>query len=226
MESIKVAIVEDDFMVAGINKEVTERVEGFEVTVVAKTGEEALAYIEHNRVDLVILDVYLPDMLGLELLKTIRKKEYPVDFILITAAHDARTVEEATRFGIVDFIIKPFDFGRYAESLVRYRRRRESLRAGLPLDQAGLDQVMEKQPGAQAGTELPKGIARHTLEKIKTVLVAMDGEITAYDTAKSLCLSRITAHRYLEHLAATGLLDKQFRYKKVGRPAVVYILKQ
>lgn len=222
MADIRVMVVEDDFMVADINRQVTEQVEGFSVVKVARNGTEALEELARGGVDLVILDVYLPDLHGIAVLKEARKSDRKTDFILVTAAHDAKTVEESMRFGVYDFIIKPFDFERYKTALREYKRRRETLSQSGVLDQGKLDKVLEKKSPAAATEELPKGIALQTLEKVSRYVESASGEIIAADLIRDLALSRITAHRYLDHLTETGLLRKELRYQKVGRPAVYY----
>jgi response regulator of citrate/malate metabolism len=223
MESIRVLVVEDDFMVADINRQVAEQVEGFSVVGVARSGKEALAELGKGTVDLVILDVYLPDIQGIDVLKEARRLELKTDFILITAAHDAHTVEDSMRFGVYDYIIKPFEFERFKEALREYRRRRETLAAGGFLDQGRLDKVMEKSPSPRAAAALPKGIAEQTLAKVALYIEEARGEIVATDLTEKLALSRITAHRYLEYLTSVGRLKKELKYQKVGRPAVFYL---
>ncbi len=219
---IRVLVVEDDFMVADINRQATEQVEGFAVVKLALNGRTALDELALGKVDLVILDVYLPDMHGIELLKEARRLEYPVDFILITAAQDTRTVEQSIRYGIVDYIIKPFDFTRYYTALVEYRDRRQSLRSGDAVDQVRIDSMLVRSPAHQADSRLPKGISLLTLQKIQACLVESAGEVLSSDIAEKLTVSRVTARRYLEYLAETGGLRKEVRYQKVGRPLVYY----
>jgi response regulator of citrate/malate metabolism len=222
MEAIKVLIVEDDFMVAEINRSFTERVEGFRVVKVASTGKEALSFLEENPVDLVVLDVYLPDVHGIELLKALRKDEYPVDFILITAAHDSRAIEESMRFGIFDFIIKPFDAKRYEESLLGYKARRESLGSGVSLSQEAVDQALALQARQRPAAGTGKGINPRTMMKVEEAVSALGSGFGIDDISERLALSRITAHRYLECLVQAGRLEKEFEYKKVGRPTALY----
>jgi len=219
MQDIGVLVVEDDFMVAQINKEFTEKVEGFRVVGIAKSGAEALRAIDELEPELVILDVYLPDVQGLELLKTLRAGDYPLDFILITAAHDARTIKESMRFGAFDYIIKPFDFSRYESSLAAYRRQRESLDADGPFDQGLVDAAFG---GGKAAGDRPKGINPSTGAMIGKAVAALGPGFGIDDVASALELSRITVHRYLENMVAEGILVKDFKYRQVGRPSAVY----
>jgi len=222
-DDIRVMMVEDDFMVAEINKHATEQVDGFKVVKIALNGSAALHQLAHEQIDLVVLDVYLPDINGLEVLKEARRCEYPVDFILITAAHDTHTVEQAMRYGIVDYLIKPFDFMRYKAALAEYRDKRFSLKSVGMMSQGLLDSLLIRSTAHQETSSLPKGISPLTLQKIKDYLMETRKEALAFEIAERMSISRITARRYLEYLATTGVLRKEIRYQKVGRPLIFYV---
>lgn len=225
MKTLSVMVVEDDFRVAEINRSVTDQVLGFSVAHVAKTGSDALDYLAASpaSVDLILLDIYLPDIHGIELLKKIRRLDYPADFILITAAHDAKTVEDSMRHGVFDYLIKPYDFGRYQDTLREYHRRKSALDHTSGFDQRQLDRILEKKAPVPLAPQLPKGVSFQTLARVKAVVEARGSVMVAADLVEALSLSRITAHRYLDHLVETGCLQKELRYHKVGRPSIVYL---
>lgn len=223
MNSIRTVIIEDDFKVAEINKGFTEQVEGFEVVSLSRSAAEALSYLESNEAELLILDIYLPDMNGTELLKEVRKKEYPVDIIAITAAHDSRTIECSLRYGVFDFVIKPFAFDRYRDSLLKYRDYRESLVKKTEYDQQKVNELTSyQQDGTSSEEVLPKGITRYTLDRIRSVVDSLHHVFTLEEVIGRISFSKITARRYLEYLCESGVLSKSFKYQKVGRPVVVY----
>lgn len=223
MKAVKVIIVEDDFMVAKINRRFTESVPGFAVVEVVLNGEGCLSYIEKNPVDLMVLDVYLPDMSGIELLKRVRAAGYPIDFILMTAAHDHATVEESIRIGVFDYLIKPVDLERYKESLLNYRKMKSAINNdGGDFDQKKLDALITCRVIREQDQGLPKGIARDTLRMVEEAVETLECSFTIDEIVQGLSFSRITARRYLEYLAAQGQLIKSFQYKKVGRPTLVY----
>ncbi len=159
-DAIRVMVVEDDFMVADINRQATEQVAGFTVVKLALNGKAALEELASGRIDLVILDVYLPDIHGIDLLKEARRLEYPVDFILITAAQDTNTVEQSLRYGIIDYIIKPFNFTRYHNALEEYRDRRQSLQSSGALDQGRVDSMPVRSPTVMRNRTCQKAFRR------------------------------------------------------------------
>ena len=222
MKNIRVMIVEDDFMVADINKNVTEDVQGFTVVKIAKDASDALHYIDSNPLDLIILDIYLPDIHGIELLKIIRKKEHPVDFILITAAHDSKTIEQSMRFGAFDYIIKPFDFSRYKKSLLNYKKFKYSIKQNENYSQGELDKLAPYSNRNNGKEDLPKGITNHTLGKVKSAVDSCGTTFTIDDIMEKLSFSRITIRRYLEFMVENSSIDKSYEYKKVGRPTIIF----
>ncbi len=222
METIKVMIVEDDFMVARINRKFTEAVSGFEIVKVALNGQDACSFLKDGLVDLIILDVYLPDISGIELIKRIRAGDYPVDFILITAAHDHDTVANSIRFGVFDYIIKPFEFSRFEESLLRYRKLKSTIGTSAEFDQDKLNELLAGKASKEDPSALPKGISRQTLRLVEDAVASLRSPFSLDDATRRLSFSRITARRYLDYLVDQGRLIKSFEYKKIGRPTLIY----
>ncbi|MDK2784883.1 MAG: two-component system, CitB family, response regulator [Bacillota bacterium] len=221
-EVIRVLIVEDDSMVAEINKRYTEKTGGFWVVGVATTGEEAVEAVRSLNPDLVLLDVYLPRGNGLEVLRSIRAADIAADVILITAAQDAVSVEQALRYGAVDYIIKPFDFHRLAGTLNAYRERRRRLAERERLGQAEIDRLVKGVPAGVADPVLPKGLDRYTLDQVQNYLCTRGGALSAQEVAAALGLSRVTVRRYLEYLVEAGEATAELEYVPVGRPVKRY----
>lgn len=222
MDLIRVMIVEDDVMVARINRDLTQQIKGFQVVKVAGTAQEAFAAVKQEQVDLIILDVYLPDKTGLELLKALRRGGLPVDVVMITAAHDAPTVEESIRYGIFDYIIKPFSFDRYKACLVNYRKQKTAISRQKDLNQERVDEFTGFRDLSPPREGLPKGIQEQTLRRIEEAIEDLGPCFTSEDLVGALSLSRATKRRYLEFLADSGALEKSLVYRKVGRPTVSY----
>lgn len=116
-------IVEDDPMVREINSKFLKRVEGFVLYKAVSNLYDAKKFIAMKKPDLILLDVYLPKENGIDLLKWIRKQDIDIDIILITADKSIERIQEAFRSGVVDYLIKPFNFERFKESLIQFKGR-------------------------------------------------------------------------------------------------------
>ncbi|MCM3638748.1 response regulator [Sporosarcina luteola] len=230
LEPIHVVIVEDDFRIADINRQFVNRVEGFVVTYVAKTGEEALTYLRSTEElpHLILLDVYIPDVEGLDLFWTLRSEFTEIDVIMMTAAKEVETVAETLRGGIFDYIVKPVDFDRFERTFVSYKKQKHLLMTKTELNQKEIDLLTGLQiaspPLKDSDDRLPKGIDQLTLEKIKVILNDSDESgITALNTGNKVGVSRSTARRYLEYLVSIKEADAQLKYGDIGRPERRYI---
>ncbi len=222
MDPIRVMIVEDDFMVARINRDLTHQISGFRVVKVAGTAQEALDALKQEPMDLIVLDVYLPDRTGVELLKSLRRGGLPVDVVMITAAHDAPTVEESMRYWIFDYIIKPFSFDRYKACLVNYRKQKAAISRQKTLSQERVNEFTGFRDTAPSRGGFPKGIQEQTLRRVEEAIGKFGPSFSIDELLAVLPLSRATNRRYLEFLADVGVLEKSLAYRKVGRPTVLY----
>ncbi|RNG17920.1 response regulator [Streptomyces botrytidirepellens] len=215
-----VLVVEDDFMVAKLHSRFVAATEGFTVAGVAHTGAEALRAAEELRPDLVLLDVYLPDMDGISVLRELRAKAedggHHVDALFVTAAKDAHVVREALRAGALHYLIKPFDRAALRDQL----RHAAALRARLDTlgeaRQEDVDQIFGGRP--RASRELPKGLAPHTADLVERTLRAHADGLSAAECAEAGAFSRVSARRYLEYFADTGQAEVTLRYGSTGRP--------
>lgn len=138
---IDLILVEDDPMVMSVNESFIQRIGGFQVVNTARTGRLALELIEKHKPRLVILDIYLPDMTGIEILKELRRQGTPTDVIMITAADDLAVVQNAIRFGVIDYIIKPFKFERIQAALEKYRTYSDKFKDHGVINQEQLDNL-------------------------------------------------------------------------------------
>ncbi|MBC5637719.1 response regulator [Ornithinibacillus sp. BX22] len=219
---INVVIVEDDFRIAKIHEEFIGKVSGFRVVGRALNGETAIQLIAEKRVDLVILDVYLPDILGANLIDTIRETNSHIDFIMVTAATETELVSEIIRNGVFDYIIKPVKMERFIETLQRYREMKENLERKKEVDQSFLDKYFGHQSATLDQKETPKGIDPLTLEKVSDIINTLKGGITAEEMGAKIGASRTTARRYLEYLISVGEVAAELEYGIVGRPERKY----
>ena len=215
---IRTLVVDDDFMAASVHHSFTERVPGFTVIGEATTGVAALTQVEQLHPDLVLLDIYLPDMSGLEVMRRLRgADEEPVDVIAITSAKDVKTVREAMHHGVVHYLVKPFSFITFKERLESYATLKARLDRIADADQREIDRLYRL---LRAGGEdaLPKGISSPTLQLVADAVRAAEGDISAAEVARRCGVSRGTARRYLEFLATSGTLELNLRYGAAGRP--------
>ncbi|WP_447554486.1 response regulator [Vreelandella sp. EE22] len=225
-----ILIVEDDFRIADIHKAFIEQSDGFQVVGVARNAADAKALMQarHEEIHLVLLDAYLPDVEGLELLWAIRQRYTRVDIVMITAAKEVETISEALRGGVFDYLIKPIEAARMTQMLTRFYREREALANRAEMNQDELDQVLArlKPSGASPNTPraLPKGIDRLTLNRVIETLGAEGTSQTAMQVARAMGASRSTARRYLEFLVAEQRVNAELGYGDVGRPERRYRL--
>lgn len=225
---LRVLIVEDEVITAEAHAEYVGRLDGFEVAGIAHTGAEAVRLLKASlgdtaeRIDLILLDMNLPDIDGLELCRRIRAGGVDVDVIAITAVRSAEVVRASIAAGIVQYLIKPFTFGVFTDKLTSYRDFR-SLFAQSPtvasqrdVDGAFAALRTSNDPG------LGKGLSPETLSAVSTLLLESGGGVSARELADEIHASRVTARRYLEYLADSGRADRAPRYGTPGRPEVEY----
>lgn len=229
-----ILVVEDDFRIADIHRAFIEQSDGFHVVGMARNGSEAKTIMAEQAasIHLILLDAYLPDVEGLELLWSIRRDYVHVDIVMVTAAREVETISEALRGGVFDYLIKPIEAARMAQTLTRFRREREALANRAEMNQDELDSVLARlKPGELSRAKnqtlsqaLPKGIDRLTLRRVIDALADAPDSLTAMQMAHIMGASRSTARRYLEFLVAEQAVSAELGYGDVGRPERRYRL--
>ncbi len=217
----KVMIVEDDPMVAMINEQFVNRSRDFSVAYRCTNGEDALTLLEGDPVDLVIMDVYMPRMDGIETLKKIREKDIPVSVIMVTAANDIKTVEDAIRLGAVDYLVKPFTFDRFIQALEKFRNSKQVLDKESSLDQKNIDILLGNTSSVRQEHE-PKGIQDKTREKLKNCLAVSGEWLTGEEISEKTELSVVTVRKYMNYLVDIGEVQGRMNYETGGRPCMLY----
>lgn len=212
-------VVEDEPLTAEAHADYVRRVDGFSLAASAGSGAEAIRVLRGGGIDLVLLDMNLPDMGGLELCRAIRSAGLDVDVIAITAVRDAAVVRASVSAGIVQYLIKPFVFSAFAAKLASYRDYRDRIRGGAVASQHEVDGAFAALRTSNA-PGLAKGLSAETLAAV-TALLGESG-ISAAEVAARLEISRVTARRYLEHLADQGTAERAPRYGSPGRPELEY----
>jgi response regulator of citrate/malate metabolism len=218
----RVLVVEDEELASEAHAAYVERLAGFELAGVARSAGEAARFLERDReVDLVLLDMHLPDGHGLGLLQRLRAGGDLVDVIAVTAARDADVVRHAVAHGVVLYLLKPFTFATFRARLEQYAEYRRGLDTSSgDMAQDEVDRMLGTlRPTSSA---LPKGMSAETLREVVAAVRGADAPVSASEVAALVGASRVTVRRYLEHLADTGVLVRGQRYGGGGRPEVEY----
>ncbi len=225
MSVIKVAIVEDDYRIANIHEAFMKKVKGITVAGKVLNGEAALKLVAKKHIDLILLDMYMPDMLGTEVIQAVSAINPSIDFIVISAAVEKGIVQKAIRGGVFDYIIKPVKMEQFIDTMERYVKIRGRLEEKEDVDQAFLDDYFGHRTKGTAEKETPKGIDPLTLEKVIGIIRQVEAGLTAEEMGNQIGASRTTARRYLEYLISIGDVAAELEYGIVGRPERKYRIK-
>lgn len=222
---IGVLVVEDDPIALDAHAEYVRRIPGFAVVGTASTGTAALRELGRDAdraIHLVLLDLNLPDLPGLDVCRRMRAAGHPADVMAVTSARDLSTVRSAVSQGIVQYLIKPFVFATFLEKAQLYACYHSQVAGGgMMTGQHEVDRMLALLHGrGQSG--LPKGMSAESLDAVSAVLRDAAGPRSASEVAAALGTSRITARRYLEHLTDAGLAARAARYGRAGRPELEY----
>lgn len=226
METIKVAIAEDDFRVADVHEKFLEKISGVEVVGKALNAEQTLELLNTRKVDLLLLDVYMPDQLGIDIIPVIRQNYENVDVIMITAATDKIILEKAMRNGVQNYLIKPITIDRFTNTIEKYIQNRKLLQSKEEVNQNVVDKLFKNSEENKIENEemLPTGIDGKTLHNILEVLKSNQEGLSAEEIGEKMGASRTTARRYLEYLISIDKCRSEVKYGAVGRPERKYLL--
>lgn len=215
---IRTVVVDDDYRVASIHAAYVGKVADFEAIAQVHSAAAAVDAVIRLQPDLLLLDLYLPDEHGLDLVARLRQDDLPsVDIIVITAAKDADSVRAAMQHGALHYLLKPFSFPALRDKLLSYAQMRGRLDAIRTADQRSVDRVYGalRTPSQLAGS---KGRSDYTLETVEVLLAGTDQDLSAAEVAERTGMSRATAQRYLSHLHDLGRVAVRLRYGASGRP--------
>lgn len=217
-----ILIVEDDPMVQFIHRSYLERLAVFERIFSVETVEEAQEMLQKETIELLLLDIHLKDGNGLELLQTLREQQQAVDVIMITAADETRLISQSLHLGMLDYLIKPFSFERFAQSIQVFQQRRESLKHPR-IAQQQIDLLLQ---GNQKSPwiELEKRLTEDTLQLIQETIRTIKQPFTVQELAQACALSHVSVRKYVAHLEKTKAIRSENVYTKIGRPYKQYFL--
>ncbi|GLY16403.1 response regulator [Kineosporia rhizophila] len=221
---IRTLIVEPDPVVASLHSEYVKKTADFTVGGVAYTGAEALQLLDTEPFGLILLDLQLPDISGLELCRILRARNSPVDIIVITAARQIGLVRSALSFGVVHYLLKPLTLRSFQGHLRRYAtyHRRTTDSTG-PINQFDIDSaIAQLRPDVRSEVVASRATSLRTLDHVASHLRTSSTPVTANEVAEALGISRVTARRYLEELTARRMAAQTQRYGSSGRPRNLY----
>lgn len=221
---IDTIIVEDDPMVTQINQEYLGNFHQLKLRASFQNGADALEYVRREKPRLIILDIYMPKLTGMELLRRIRTENIKSDVIMVTAANEVEKVDEALRLGIVDYLVKPFEYDRFCKAIVKFLIKANLFDHECSLNQEDLDKLLNTDTLPVSDTNiLKKGIHQLTLNAIYSCTAEKPDK---YHTCESLAaevnLSKVTVRHYLNYLIELDKLENTIDYETGGRPRLIY----
>lgn len=220
----RVIIIEDDPMVAAINRQYVEVDPAFQVQKVFKSGIEALHYLKNNRTDLIVLDYYTPLMNGAEFIDQLHSMGLAPSIIMVTSANDADIVSSLFSRGVVDYLVKPFEYSRFKIALDKFHQMKQVLKTSkTTMKQADIDRLMVNAETPLSSPRLAKGLNESTLKLIHDFLKEnSENMYTSEQVAEQIHLSRITIRRYMNYMVDIGQIISSIDYQTGGRPSIKY----
>ncbi|NRF95504.1 response regulator [Paenibacillus frigoriresistens] len=224
-KSNRVLVVDDDFMIANMHGKFISSQHGYELVGTAYNYEQALSLIQELNPDLLLLDVYLPDHSGIDLVRTIRSRNLPCDIILITAAKEREIVEEGFRLGVFDYLFKPFDLDHLQNALIKYAQFTTRLSSSDQWNQESLNNLKKLRAPDPTVNPFHKGIDMRTLERIRQYLLGCKELQNVDQIAQQTGVSRSTVRNYMTYLVEEHIVEEHLQYGTIGRPQRLYRLK-
>ncbi len=221
---INVLIVEDDPMVAFINKRYLEQIGEINVFGPVMYEKDIINILESEKIDLILLDVFLPQKSGIDILKSLRNKSFFTDIIMITAANSSLEVKKAFAYGVVDYLVKPFEFKRLKEAVDKFKLKNNMMQKDNLLTQKEIDKLLIND-NLDGETTLPKGLNKKTLDKILSFLNDNSNKVwTLREIAYEIKISNVTVKKYMDYLEKIDKIKSEMTFGNVGRPEHKYTI--
>ena len=177
----KILLVDDDYFVRkGLLRIIDWKGCGFEVCGESDNGEDAFSLIKQIRPDLVITDIRMPVLDGLDLIKATVESVNPVpNFVIISGHDDFKYAQLAVRYGVHDFLLKPIDKEEFEKTLMKVaekirkenvmRRNREKLAA-----QVALEDILQGKANKEAELEYRQRLNIESSEKVCYIILELN----------------------------------------------------
>ncbi|CEA02008.1 Transcriptional regulatory protein CitT [Jeotgalicoccus saudimassiliensis] len=217
---MKILIVEDDFRIAEMYKEYLLKNAPEDEIHIALNAAESLKTIQNHDINLMLVDIYLPDMHGDKLIENVLKQYPYMNFIVVTASQESEKVKNAMQLGALYYLVKPVKLDKLSETVNDYKKKNVTLSKSIELEQDDIDMYFGR-IGTPAVNSLPKGIDPLTLKKIEEVF-SNQHEWTSSQLGEHLGTSRTTVRRYLEYMRELGKLTVSQDFGDKGRPEKKY----
>lgn len=220
----KIVILEDDPMVQSINKQYVDKfMKGYEYQVICvEDSRNALKLIQKEQINLILLDIYMPQLSGLDVLNILIEKNMHPQVIMLTAASDTEKIGRALDYGVLDYLIKPFTYQRFEMAMDKFIKIENVLSLRKDYSQEQVDNLFYQNKFKKSNVELPKGLSEYSLTRIQDYITQIDDYFSTQDIVHLSKLSRISVKKYLDYLVSQGKLTEELKYSKVGRPTIIY----
>lgn len=216
-----ILMIEDDVSVQFIHQSYLKKMSHNFDIVIATNIADSEVILATRQIDLILLDVHLEDGNGLQLLSKLRKDKKDIDVILITASKEAILVKESLHLGVIDYLIKPFDFDRFSKSIALYEKKANQFNQE-EIDQSQIDDFFKIATSTTPSEPIEKGLDSNTLEFVISKIQEMEKAFTISELTNETKLSHVSIRKYVTYLEKHQQLTSENIYLKVGRPYKVY----
>ena len=187
------------------------------VVATVGTSQAALKALQDKEIDVVLLDMNLPDRHGLDVVRAMRAAGHRADVIAVTSARDLDVVRAAVSLGIVQYVLKPFVFATLRERLLAYRAYRDQLTAAAGGRHPGRGRRGLRRGAQWRRVALPKGMGEELLARVSAAAARVPtAGCRRASSARRSGVSRVTARRYAEYLCETRVAVRRSRYAGAG----------
>ncbi|CRH94367.1 Transcriptional regulatory protein dcuR [Chlamydia trachomatis] len=210
-------------MVDFIHRNYLEKLNLFDRIISSDSMKAVQSILTDYVIDLILLDIHIIDGNGISFLETLRAQHIPCEVIIISAANDGNIIRDGFHLGIIDYLIKPFTFERFQESIQQFVTHREHL-ANQQLEQAQINQLkcLTNKRDTKNTQLLEKGLSESTFRWVMENIRTFEKPFTIQELATSCHLSHVSVQKYIAYLEENKQLNSQQIFTKVGRPYRVY----
>lgn len=202
MTMIRVVLTDDHPIVLDGLEQLFLREKDFEIVARCVDGEEALRTVKHHKPDILVLDIQMPRMNGLQVLREIHDQKLPTRVVLLTAALDEDQVMEAMRLGVAGLVLKEMASKRLVQCVRHVSGGDQWLESSLV--SKALEKMMKREQGSR---EVARVLTPRETEVVKMVATGMRNKEIAEKLQISEGTVKIHLHTIYEKLQITGRVE-------------------